>query len=503
MLRRIQFGSFGVAVIALSFVVSAPPAVGQGLRNVIHSGTRVFPGVGPGVAALKRDSSGRYYVLAEPADRILVYDAAGKPAGQIPNANSRGATIRYAVDIDLDSRDRLFVADRGTNAVKVFAPDGSLVASVPVVAPTSIVALSDDQFAVTTLRSSRLVQIMSEKGATIRSFGDPADQPGQGSAAQQVVDRGRIVGDQAGNIYFSFTTLPDPTLQKYDRFGYSAYEAAIPADRFGPSGRGASPVQFGVTMSALGWPTGVSAWTDLHSLSSLSLAGGMRRGQRGQAAAPAASGPGQVEMQGNALDFTADSDLDSLENLGAGFDATNMTALGDFGQGFMPPGAFGMGMPGGFHDRMPGMSSEMRARPPGAEDGMERWHGHPGSLDFYRASGTVRVTLDNPASTTEKPVISAVGVDPATQEAWAAIGDTLVHFDKNGNAIDMYYLALTDGLSLKPAAVLVEPDRFLIAADPWGIYEFPRPDKAPPSETPQLNVVPQQIPPANEPPSQR
>jgi hypothetical protein len=51
--------------------------------------------------------------------------------------------------------------------------------------------------------------------------------------------------------------------------------------------------------------------------------------------------------------------------------------------------------------------------------------------------------------------------------------------------------------------VLVEPDRFLIAADPWGIYEFPRPDKAPPSETPQLNVVPQQIPPANEPPSQR
>ena len=49
MLRRIQFGSFGVAVIALSFVVSAPPAVGQGLRNVIHSGTRVFPGVGPGV----------------------------------------------------------------------------------------------------------------------------------------------------------------------------------------------------------------------------------------------------------------------------------------------------------------------------------------------------------------------------------------------------------------------------------------------------------------------
>jgi hypothetical protein len=79
----------------------------------------------------------------------------------------------------------------------------------------------------------------------------------------------------------------------------------------------------------------------------------------------------------------------------------------------------------------------------------------------------------------------------------------LVHFDKNGNAIDMYYLALTDGLSLKPAAVLVEPDRFLIAADPWGIYEFPRPDKAPPSETPQLNVVPQQIPPANEPPSQR
>jgi hypothetical protein len=521
MLRRALFASCGLVLVATSPALFAPPARGQGLRNVVHSGARVFPGVGPGVTALKRDSAGRYYVLAQPANRILLFDATGKSLGQIPNANSGGATIRYAVDIDLDSRGRLFVVDRGANAVKIFAPDGALVSTVHVFAPTSIVALSDDQFAVTTLQSSRLVQIMNQKGAVVRSFGDPADQPGQNTAAttpgqppaesQPVVDRGRIAGDSAGNIYFSFTSLPDPTLQKYDRFGYSAYEAVVPADKFVPFTRDTGPVEFGVTMSAMGWPAGLSAWTDLHSLSSLSLGQRMGRGQRGQAgqgtgAAGSTSGtnpgPGQVQTQGNALAFTADAD--DLEDADAAYTATAVNSFNDLGEGFIPPGAFGVGLGGfGFHGHMPGGpgADDARARPP--EEGAEHyWHGHPG-MDFYRASAAMRVNLDTPVHTNEKPVISAVGVDPETQDAWAAVGDTLVHFDKNGNAVDMYYLALQDEPSLKPTAILVEPSRLLIAADPWGIYEFPRPDKTPLSASPQLNVIPRQIAPANATPSRQ
>ena len=76
----------------------------------------MFPSVGPGVAALRRDSAGRYYILAEPATTILIYDPAGRLVSQIPNADSRGATIHYAVGIDIDSSDRLFVVDRGAAA---------------------------------------------------------------------------------------------------------------------------------------------------------------------------------------------------------------------------------------------------------------------------------------------------------------------------------------------------------------------------------------------------
>jgi hypothetical protein len=103
---------------------------------------RLFPEVGPGVAAIKRDSRGRYYILAAPTDRIAVYGPAGERVGQIPNTNSHGATIIYALDMDIGPDGRLFVADRGANAVKLFDPDGSWVATIPVVAPTSLVALS-------------------------------------------------------------------------------------------------------------------------------------------------------------------------------------------------------------------------------------------------------------------------------------------------------------------------------------------------------------------------
>jgi hypothetical protein len=278
-----------VATFVLGLSV-APRASAQGLQSTLHAGARVFPAVGPGVTALKHDSAGRYYILARPATTISIYDAGGNLVGQIPNANSHGATIHYAVDIDVDSSDRVFVVDRGANAVKIFAADGSPIATIPVNAPTSVVALSGGQFAVTTLLSKRLVQVMDENGKVVRTFGDPADvatataQPQSGAKASgspTLADRGRIIGDSAGNIYFSYSFLPDPTLQRFDRYGYSAYESVVPKETFGAQRRENGRVEVGYSMSALGWPTSFSAWTDLHSLSSLSMSDRARRGQRG------------------------------------------------------------------------------------------------------------------------------------------------------------------------------------------------------------------------------
>jgi hypothetical protein len=77
-------------------------------------------------------------------------------------------------------------------------------------------------------------------------------------------------------------------------------------------------------------------------------------------------------------------------------------------------------------------------------------------------------------ASTDKPAITATAVDPSTGELWAGIGDTLIHFSKEGNPEEVYYLTMKGGGALKPTALLIEPDRFLIAADPWGIFEFPR-----------------------------
>src|SRR5271156_3923044 len=134
MSRRIQLAVYlGIlaaiaAASAWNFVRVSVLAAQQNREIVreIVARARVFPEIGPGVRALKRDSSGRYYVLAGPATVIWIYGAAGKRVGQIPNASSGDAKIVYAEDIDVDSAGRLFVADRGANAVKIFKPDGSL-----------------------------------------------------------------------------------------------------------------------------------------------------------------------------------------------------------------------------------------------------------------------------------------------------------------------------------------------------------------------------------------
>jgi len=91
-------------------------------------------------------------------------------------------------------------------------------------------------------------------------------------------------------------------------------------------------------------------------------------------------------------------------------------------------------------------------------------------------AGVVKFTEREP-NTTVKPVIRALGVDRASQQVWAAIGDMLLRFDRDGNLQDTYRVATTQGAALQPVGILVESDRILLVTDPTGIYEFARPDK--------------------------
>lgn len=323
-----------LAVIAAgwNFFPSLTAAQNQTQVSEILAHARIFPGIGPGVRALKRDSAGRYYLLAAPANVIAIFAADGTRAGQIPAANSQTAKIVFAEDIDLDAGGRLFVADRGANAVKVFKADGSLESIIPLSAPTSLVALPGDEFAIASLRADRLVTIYNGQGKMIRSFGDPHDMS-SGAELNRYINRGRLSSDPSGFIYFAFTYLPQAIVRKYDRFGYAAYEVSLPH---------------------------------------------------------------------------------------------------------------------------PGEEAKRSALEPGVD-----------ILALARRNQAAEI----------KPVINAFAVDPASQEVWAAMGDELSHFDKDGGLVATYRTATANGTRLEPSAILIELGRILLAVDPLGVYEFERPDK--------------------------
>jgi len=202
----------------------------QAFTREIQARARVFAEIGPGVSALKRDATGRYYILTAPANAVEIYSPDGRRLGKIPSAQSPAAKIEYATDIDTDADGRLFVADRGSNAVEIFGADGSLLQTVHVPTPMSVAALSGLEFAATLLHSDHLVSLVSAQGSLIRAIGEVPRLNGQAP-----LTRGRVYGDGRGQIYFVFTDLPDPTIRKYDRFGYAAWEVSLPASEFRPA----------------------------------------------------------------------------------------------------------------------------------------------------------------------------------------------------------------------------------------------------------------------------
>jgi hypothetical protein len=75
-----------------------------------------------------------------------------------------------------------------------------------------------------------------------------------------------------------------------------------------------------------------------------------------------------------------------------------------------------------------------------------------------------------------KRILTAVGVERSTGEVWMAIGNNLLHFDKEGNRRATYKIYTPEQARLEATTILIEQNRLLIGSDPLGIYEFERPD---------------------------
>src|SRR5258705_346334 len=188
---------------------------------------RVFPGIGPGLRAVKRGGDGRLYVLASPSPGLVVFDAAGQQVLSIAelapgSATSKGARARitFGEDCDADAEGKIYVADRGANLVQVFSPVGTLLRSIPVKAPIAVAVLPEGEVAVGTLREPNLVIVFDESGRDVREFGEPepiAERPD----LNRYLNIGEMATDGQGHLYYAFAYLPEPTVRQFDRLGYA------------------------------------------------------------------------------------------------------------------------------------------------------------------------------------------------------------------------------------------------------------------------------------------
>jgi hypothetical protein len=102
-------------------------------------------------------------------------------------------------------------------------------------------------------------------------------------------------------------------------------------------------------------------------------------------------------------------------------------------------------------------------------------------VDAWPAAQATRKEIERQEKRGDAPmfkrILTAVGVERTSGEVWMALGDKLLHFDKEGNRRATYLIYTPAGARLEANTILIEQDRLIIGSDPLGIYEFDRPDK--------------------------
>jgi hypothetical protein len=188
---------------------------------------------------------------------VLVYRADGTRVAQIPApVASRGQAaaaateadlqavapaaplVVYGFDFDVDAQGRVYIADRAANAIRIFSADGTSAGSISVAAPTSVSVLSTGEVVVASLRGNKLVTVYAEvaDAATgrkvwraTREFGEREEIADSKESADlnRFLNIGRLARDAENNLYYAFAYAPEPTIRKYDAYGYKLFEAEL------------------------------------------------------------------------------------------------------------------------------------------------------------------------------------------------------------------------------------------------------------------------------------
>ena len=201
---------------------------------------RVYAPIGPGLKAVRHGADGKFYVLASPNPGLIVFSPEGKKllamkesSGLAPAAleelrKSGEVLTQFGEDCDVDSDGNIYVADRGANAVQVYAKEGRLLKTIPVNAPVAVAALPDNEVAVATFRDPSLVVVFNKDGRRVREFGDP-DVLTERRELNRFLNIGELASDDQGHLYYGFNYYPEPTVRQFDRFGYAKQEVRYTA----------------------------------------------------------------------------------------------------------------------------------------------------------------------------------------------------------------------------------------------------------------------------------
>ncbi len=220
------------------------PAHGQAqfqFESDLTARRHLFGHVGAGFRAIHRGPNGNYYILTAPSPAVQIYSADGKPMGQVPSeaaATEKGAALVYGESFDVDREGRVVVCDRGANAVKLYAPGGSLAATIPVSMPISVVFLPGDEFEVASPNGDQLITAYDLQGHVVRQYGDREIIADRGDINRQI-NFGHLAADEMGNSYFAFDFMPEPTVRKYDHVGYLSLEISLATLEFQPAAQAA------------------------------------------------------------------------------------------------------------------------------------------------------------------------------------------------------------------------------------------------------------------------
>ncbi len=187
----------------------------------------IFLEAGTGVSAVRRDAAGRYLVLQSRPATLFAFDANLKLLGTyVPQAGQDA--LSFAEDFTVGDDGKIYVADRGSQGIKILSASGELLQTIPFPQPVSVTASAAGELFISSAKARVLVSKVNAAGKVIGEFG-ALREVAERADVQRTFNIGLVRRDAAGHIYYLFRYLPTPTIRKFSPLGHLVAEFEITA----------------------------------------------------------------------------------------------------------------------------------------------------------------------------------------------------------------------------------------------------------------------------------